>query len=90
VVFNAEYYFDIMGMVRALAFFDAGCSYRWEEPIDLRKLKMSYGGELRFTMPVLNVPFRLIYAINPNLDDVHKTQWSIRNKEYKFSVGTTF
>jgi hypothetical protein len=45
---------------------------------------MSTGAELRFIMPVLNVPFRLIYAYNPNpLLFTPKTT-------FKFAVGTTF
>ena len=32
--------------------------------------KTSTGVELRFFMPVLNVPFRLIYAFNPQRDGV--------------------
>ena len=33
-------------------------------PIDLRQLRTSSGVELRVTLPVINVPFRLIYAWN--------------------------
>ncbi len=35
-------------------------------------------------MPVLNVPFRLIYAWNPNRDQFQK------KSTFKFAVGTTF
>jgi hypothetical protein len=28
--------------------------------------RLSLGGELRFTIPILNVPVRLIFAANPN------------------------
>ncbi|HEX5108939.1 MAG TPA: BamA/TamA family outer membrane protein [Vicinamibacterales bacterium] len=53
--------------------------------------KTSTGVELRFFMPVLNVPFRLIYAWNPQrggvLDNnLQPTKASV----FKFSVGTTF
>jgi outer membrane protein insertion porin family len=87
-LFNAEYYFDVFGPLRALLFFDAGQAFLEGQPIDVTEFRMSTGAELRFIMPVLNVPFRLIYAINPNR--------SLREKLYtpyttfKFAVGTTF
>jgi outer membrane protein insertion porin family len=53
--------------------------------------KTSTGLELRFFMPVLNVPFRLIYAFNPQrggvLDNNLRPQ---RDKVFRFAVGTTF
>jgi outer membrane protein insertion porin family len=53
--------------------------------------KTSTGAELRFFMPVLNVPFRLIYAWNPQragvLDNSLRPQ---KDRIFKFSVGTTF
>ncbi len=84
VLLNAEYYFDIGGPLRALLFFDAGQSFLEGNRIDLKSLRTSTGAELRFLMPVLNVPFRLIYALNPNRD-----AFSPRST-FKFAVGTTF
>jgi outer membrane protein insertion porin family len=53
--------------------------------------KTSTGLELRFFMPVLNVPFRLIYAFNPQranvLDNNLRPQ---RETVFRFAVGTTF
>jgi outer membrane protein assembly factor BamA len=51
-------------------------------------MKVSYGVEARFIMPVLNVPFRLIYAVNPNRSDYDKLY--VDRREFKFAVGTTF
>ena len=68
VLFNGEYYFDVGGPLRLLLFFDAGQAYLEGQNIDLSQLRTSTGVELRFIMPVLNVPFRLIYAFNPNRD----------------------
>ena len=84
VLFNAEYYFDIGGPLRALLFFDAGQAFLEGDPISFKKLRTSTGIEARFIMPVLNVPFRLIYAINPNRDDFQP------HSTFKFAVGTTF
>lgn len=83
-LFNAEYYVDVGGPLRLLLFFDAGQSFLEGERINPRKFRTSTGAELRFTMPVLNVPFRLIYAINPHRDDFQP------RSTFKFAVGTTF
>ncbi|MBX7186351.1 MAG: outer membrane protein assembly factor BamA [Vicinamibacteria bacterium] len=84
-LFNAEYYFDVFGPVRALLFFDAGQAYLKGEKIGFRSAVVSTGAELRFIMPVLNVPFRLIYAINPNADPLFAEK-----RTFRFAVGTTF
>lgn len=53
--------------------------------------KTSTGAEVRFFMPVLNVPFRLIYAYNPQragvLDNTLQPQ---KATSFRFAVGTTF
>ena len=84
-LFNAEYYVDVFGPVRALLFFDAGQSYLASEKVTFRSAKISTGAELRFIMPVLNVPFRLIYAFNPNADPLFGER-----RTFRFAVGTTF
>jgi outer membrane protein insertion porin family len=84
VLFNAEYYIDIGGPLRFLFFYDAGQAYADGEPITLNRIRTSTGGELRFVMPVLNVPFRLIYAWNPQRDAFQP------KSTFKFAVGTTF
>ena len=53
--------------------------------------KTSTGVELRFFMPVLNVPFRLIYAWNPQRKGVLDNSFRpTKDLVFKFSVGTTF
>jgi outer membrane protein insertion porin family len=83
-LFNAEYYVEIGGPLRFVLFFDAGQSFLEGEGFDLKKLRTSTGAELRFVMPVLNVPFRLIYAVNPHRDSFQP------RSAFKFAVGTTF
>jgi outer membrane protein insertion porin family len=91
LLFNAEYYLDVIPMVRLLAFFDAGQVLLAGEPLErLKYAKISTGVELRFTMPVLNVPLRLIYARNPNRGRYANPDYRIDKNEFKFSVGTTF
>ncbi len=84
-LFNAEYYFDVFGPVRALLFFDAGQAYLANQNITFRNAAISTGAEVRFIMPVLNVPFRLIYAFNPNANPLF-----VEKRTFKFAVGTTF
>jgi len=53
--------------------------------------KTSTGVELRFFMPVLNVPFRLIYAFNPQRGNVlDNSLRPAKNATFRFAVGTTF
>ena len=84
VLFNAEYYFDWFGPVRALAFHDAGQAYAENQSLALSRLRTSSGVELRFMMPVLNVPFRLIYSWNLYRDTYQPP------RGFRFAVGTTF
>jgi outer membrane protein insertion porin family len=53
--------------------------------------KTSTGIELRFFMPVLNVPFRLIYAWNPQREGVLDNNFNPqKDTVFRFAVGTTF
>jgi outer membrane protein insertion porin family len=53
--------------------------------------KTSTGVELRFFMPVLNVPFRLIYAFNPSRTGVlDNSLQPAKDRVFRFAVGTTF
>jgi outer membrane protein insertion porin family len=53
--------------------------------------KTSTGAEIRFFMPVLNVPFRLIFAMNPQRGNVLDNNLQPEKKfKFRFAVGTTF
>jgi outer membrane protein insertion porin family len=53
--------------------------------------KTSTGVEVRFMMPVLNVPFRLIGAWNPQRVNVYDNQLRpAKEFTFRFAVGTTF
>ncbi len=53
--------------------------------------KTSTGLEVRFMMPVLNVPFRLIGAYNPHRGEVYNHQGRLTERfTFRFAVGTTF
>ena len=87
-VFNAEYYWDVFGPLRLLAYFDAGQAFIEGDRMRIDQLRISTGFEGRFIMPVLNVPFRLIWAYNPNRSDYEKLY--VDKSTFKFAVGTTF
>ncbi len=53
--------------------------------------KTSTGAEIRFFMPVLNVPFRLIFAYNPRREGVLDNQLQPQKAfQFRFAVGSTF
>jgi hypothetical protein len=53
--------------------------------------KTSTGLEVRFMMPVLNVPFRLIGAYNPQRYGVLDNNFQqTKAFTFRFAVGTTF
>jgi outer membrane protein insertion porin family len=132
LLFNGEFYINVGGPVRVLAFYDAGQvrdvgqRFRWNEDITeivnpdppflsdpfapvvltppgvvttptIRVIdrtpafKTSTGFEVRFFMPVLNVPFRLITAYNPSRRGVLNNNLLFTQKfTFRFAVGTTF
>ena len=66
-------------------------SFRTEVVGETYAFKTSAGVELRFFMPVLNVPFRLIYAFNPSRVGVLDNDLQpAKDKTFRFAVGTTF
>ena len=53
--------------------------------------KTSTGAEVRFFMPVLNVPFRLIFAYNPpRFGVLDNNRRPAKKFTFKFAVGSTF
>ncbi len=53
--------------------------------------KTSTGAEIRFFMPVLNVPFRLIFAMNPQRGGVLDNNLNLEKRlKFRFAVGSTF
>ena len=88
---NYEYIFMIANPVRILFFYDAGQVANFGQQFSNELWKTSTGGELRFFMPVLNIPFRLIYAWNPNVKGILNDRFQPQESTvFKFAVGTTF
>ncbi len=87
LLFNAEYAIPLAGPLRAILFFDAGNAFAEETAWGLSMLnqfRTSTGIEMRVFIPMLNVPFRLIFAYNPHRDYYH------RPTAFVFGIGTTF
>jgi outer membrane protein insertion porin family len=62
-----------------------GQTFKWQD------FKTSTGVEIRFFMPVLNVPFRLIFAYNPQRSGVlDNTLLPQKAFQFRFAVGSTF
>jgi outer membrane protein insertion porin family len=58
---------------------------------ELSAFKTSVGAEIRFFMPVLNVPFRLIFAMNPSRGGVLDNNFFPEKRfKFRFAVGSTF
>jgi outer membrane protein insertion porin family len=91
VLFNAEYHYSIAGPFRVLGYFDAGQVKDFGQSFAIDSFVMSTGAEVRFFMPVLNVPFRLIYAHNMNRDGMYDNNLvPAKANTFKFAVGSTF
>ena len=91
LLFNAEYLISIADPVRLIFFYDAGQVADFGQRFSRDLFRTSTGAEVRFFMPVLNVPFRLIYAFNPQRGDALNDRFQPQEASvFKFSVGTTF
>ena len=91
LLFNAEYLISIADPVRLVFFYDTGQVANFGQRFATDLLRTSTGIEVRFFMPVLNVPFRLIYALNPQRGDVLNDRFTPQEASvFKFAVGTTF
>ena len=111
ILFTGEYRMPIAGPFHAVGFADFGTSTIWrksnlivfgpEAQVGLLNdtnnvWRLSTGGELQFLMPVLNQPFRLIFAYNPLKLDTEVEFGGIRfplrepSTNVKFTVGYNF
>ena len=91
LLFNLEYQFSIADPVRIVAFYDAGQVQNFGQDFAMDGFRTSTGVELRFFIPMLNVPFRLIYAWNPQYESVYNDRYQPQEETvFRFAVGTTF
>lgn len=91
LLLNAEYQFSIAQPVRLIYFFDVGQVQDFGSQFTTQDFKSSTGVEFRFFMPMLNVPFRLIYSWNPLREGVYNDRLDVQEPTgFRFAVGTTF
>ena len=91
LLFNLEYQFVLGGPVRLVTFYDAGQVQDFGREFRMDDFRTSTGVELRFFMPMLNVPFRLIYYYNPQVEGVFNDRYQPQERHgFRFAMGTTF
>ena len=97
LLFNIEYLISIADPVRLVFFYDAGQVANFGQDFATDLFRTSTGAEVRFFMPVLNVPFRLIYVFNPQRGDCPGATCVLNDRFrpqegslFKFAIGTTF
>ena len=110
-IFNFEYRIPIAGPLAMTAFYDIGISRALRKgsmggisgsTVDIvegtnNKPRGSTGVEFQFTLPVVNAPFRLIFAYNPqrlsgSITTPNGATYSLNEpqKDVKFTVGRSF
>jgi outer membrane protein insertion porin family len=82
---NFEYAIPLTQQFSFVFFYDVGNSYDVGMPIKLKDVYSSAGLELKIFVPMLNVPFRLIFAYNPRL-----LSSADQHFVFKFAVGPSF
>lgn len=82
---NFEYQVPITPQFSAVAYYDIGNAYAKGVPISLSNFYSSTGLELKVFIPMLNVPFRLIFAYNSRL--LYSTD---SHFAFRFAVGPSF
>ena len=82
---NLEYLIPLNQQVSFVFFYDVGNAYDFGEPINLKNLYSSTGMELKIFVPMLNVPFRLIFSYNPRTLQPEESNFAFR-----FAVGPSF
>ena len=91
LLFNGEYLITIAPPVRLIFFYDTGQVQDRGAGFTAGDFKTSTGGELRFMMPVMNVPFRLIFAYNPSREGVLDNTFRPESAfNFRFAVGSSF
>ena len=91
LLLNLEYQIRIAQPVRFIFFYDTGQVQDFGDRFAMNDFKTSTGVELRIFMPMLNVPFRLIYSWNPQRDGVYNDNFQQQEETtFRFAVGTTF
>jgi len=81
---NVEYAVPITDTVEFVLFYDAGNAFDSGQSIRLDDLRVDYGVEMRFFLPVFQAPLRLIYGV------IQDPRPGEETSNFIFSIGTTF
>ncbi len=84
ILLNAEYTVPLADAVEFALFYDAGNAFDDGQKIRLNDMRVDYGFELRFYLPVFQAPLRLIYGF------IQNPQKGEDPTNFIFSIGTTF
>ncbi len=82
--FNAEYAIPLNDTAEFALFYDAGNAYDDGQKVSLSNMRVDYGIELRFFLPIFQAPLRLIYGFIDNPLPGEDPS------NFIFSIGTTF
>ncbi len=84
IMFNGEYNIPLSDTVEFTFFYDAGNAYDNGQSVSLKDLRVDYGIEMRFYLPVFQAPLRLIYGW------IQNPRGGEDPSNFIFSIGTTF
>lgn len=91
VLLSAEYLITLAQPVRLVLFYDTGQVQETGVNFTSSDFKTSTGAEVRFLMPVMNVPMRLIFAYNPQRSGVLDNNFRPEGRfNFRFAVGAPF
>ncbi len=82
---NIEYQIPVSEQIAFVLFYDIGNAYNAGDRLNLRNMYSSTGLELKVFVPMLNVPFRLIFAYNPRKIFEEESHF-----QFRFAVGPSF
>lgn len=82
---NFEYHIPLSEQFSFILFYDIGNAYDTGHPINLNNVYTSLGLELKIYVPMMGVPFRLIFAYNPRVLEADDSHFHIG-----FGVGPSF
>ncbi len=82
---NLEYQISLNQQVSFVLFYDVGNAYDFGQSINLKNVYSSTGLEVKIFVPMLNVPFRLIFSYNPRVLEREDSHFAFR-----FAVGPSF
>jgi outer membrane protein insertion porin family len=84
IVFNGEYNIAVSDTVEFSFFYDAGNAFDNGQRVSLKDMRVDYGIEMRFYLPVFQAPLRLIYGW------IQNPRGGEDPSNFIFSIGTTF